>query len=220
MGFTLLELETTVIQLPRAASGAFNAPNSPVVHRACRWAAEKFLRTTKCSRALVSIAIDDGDSSVDVTSTATDFEPGCLLSPPWITASGRRLKQVDLAYLLDRRGSGGSEGEPSLICWTTRAAAEIYPAAGDDYTMKLLYYKPNVSFDPGDSGVTIDIPARYLGAVALGALGYLMVDFPGAKGRDAMAMFENEMHVAKGELTPMSVVVGGAGVGSDLDQFV
>jgi len=208
MSFTLLELETTVINLPYAAAGTFGTPDSPVVHRACRYAVNRWLRDTKCSRTSADVTITDGSTTVNIVTTAADFEPACLTGPISITAANELISIVDYTAILSRRNTGGSAtGKPRLLAFVSATEAQFFPEADANYTIKVPYWRPKATFTPGatGSGVTIHIPDTYIGDIALGALAYLNIEFPDRQSKQCMDLFERALRKARGELAATGI---------------
>ena len=207
MSFTLAELEATVVTLPYVPASSFTTPDSPVVHRACRYAVNRWMRETRCSLTVASITVSEGDTELDFTATASDFEPACLTGPITIDGSNEIVKHVDYTKILSLRNLGNQTGKPTLVAFRTNSDAQIFPEADDDYTYSVPYWRPKVTFTPGDTGsaVTIPINDTYIGDIALGACAYLMIEFPDRKGDQMMDKFEIALRTAKGQMAAAGI---------------
>lgn len=173
------------------------------VDTAIRWAGEKFLRETGCSRTAVDVAIADGATSIDIPTTDDDFLPGYLVGAcGLILSANRRIHLVDFETIERSRSEGTTSGYPELIAFLTPARGELYPASDDDYTSTWVYSAPLTDWTMGSGNagaITLNIPHRFLDVVAIGAAAKLVVTSPKQPGgRDLMQMFLGDIAEAKG----------------------
>ena len=177
MGFLLSELRTSVRQLPHLHDTTFTDAE---VDRAARWAIQKWLRETRCSRAVGSVTISSAGTTVDIGTTLTDFLPGCALKFYILGTTNKPLKSVSLDKIMRLRRNGTRSDTPYFISIQTATSAQIFPTADAAYTMLVYYWKPLQALTPGTaSAFTIDIDTKYLDDIANGACYRLLADYPG-----------------------------------------
>lgn len=123
--------------------------------------ADDFIRTTQCTRTIsADIAIADGDDTFSFT--IENFRPEhCLRA--WIVDQNR-LDLIDYQALLDKQVDDPTTGVPQKLAFTSSGTAAIWPTAGDDYTMKMIYYVPFTIWTAGqeDGSATLNLPDDYL----------------------------------------------------------
>jgi hypothetical protein len=185
--------------------GAIANPN---IDRSIRWAGNRFLSETKCVRTTGTKATVSGTATID-PSTMTDFLPGTLLTPPYISSENRRLWTVDFSALLNKRNLSDVQGVPEMIAFLSDTVAHLYPTPDAIYTLTFHYWRPlaatgATAFTIGmsDDSISLNVPERYVDAVCIGASAHLTRSYPGIPGGEAkFAEFERAIHRAKGEVT-------------------
>ena len=173
--------------------------------RALRYAFERFMRETKIARTVASITIASGASTLDVTATATDFRPECIVAAPYISAENVMLQVVGFDNLIQRKNtSGTTTGTPEMIAWLAPATGHIFPTADAQYTLSVPYWQPFTSFTPGTkANPTLNCPDRWAyDVIWTGARGALLRGAPGHPDWEAAdAQFERLIQEAKGSVS-------------------
>lgn len=183
--------------------------DSDKIDRAIKVSCERFLRETGISRTVGTVTVNSAASTIDVTTTLTDFLPGCLVELPFIASTNSRLQVVSYQNLIMQKDMmDGATGRPELIAWNSPTAGYLFPTTDAQYIISFVYVQPLTSFTPGTKAhVTLNVPDRYVYEVLwTGTKAALIRGAPGHPDwKDAQAEFEALIARAKGEVTPRGV---------------
>lgn len=132
-------------------------------HRAIQGVLNDFIRRTKCTRQLSTVAITALTSTVDFSGIA-GFSPDRLIEDGITIVSDSSYSARDVVCSLERvdpaavrqelaRYSGDTTGgNPRLIAFTSWTIAQIARLPKATGTLNVTWAPPLVSFTPGDSG--------------------------------------------------------------------
>lgn len=169
---TLGEWRKTVIDsVLTATNGSYD---NDKIDRAIMAAGQIWNRETRIYAVTQNITLSNGNETVNIPATATDFLPD-----QWMRGEidyYRVLKEdyVKLAMLYQ---NSTNSGRPLAIGFRTQTQAIVYPKPDMDYTMRMTYWPPFTAWIPGqvDDSILLNIYAKFARDVAWFGAGTLLV---------------------------------------------
>lgn len=158
--------------------------------RAFRFAANEFIRLTKCTRTSDTIATVSGTKVYDFTGEASDFKAFRFIRAE---IDFDQLEKVAYSAIARDYAKSSESGEPTRLAFVTDTEMYVHPSPDAAYTITIWYYQPLTitysgtaqtwtmgSANASITGATINIADEYIdGVIRWGAIPALVASAPG-----------------------------------------
>jgi hypothetical protein len=158
-----------------AGGGATSQYDDDEIERFIMFVGDDFVRHTKCTRRVDNFSIVAAASGVVFTSILSAGFLAERSMRAWIPNKGR-LQITDHGTLVDRQIKSQSAALPTIIAFDSQVTAEVDPIPALNYTAKIQWWAPFVSWIPGSASPTFNLPDDYLRVILAGAGARLQIN--------------------------------------------
>jgi len=133
------------------------------VDRAIKMVGNRALRVTMADWTTTDVTLSNGSRTTDLTSADSDLLPERFMQGYVNDFRVHPMSFENLAHFYE--GSSTPNGRPENIAWASPSETHLYPTPDQDYTMKVMWWKPLVDFTTGTGspgGVTLNIPDAWV----------------------------------------------------------
>ena len=158
------------------------------VDRAIRDAGNEWLYVTHSDEATTDIALAASVSSVNITSTVSNFTVSQFVRAE---ISNRDMALVDYQTVSRRFDGNSPVGQPTMIGFRNDSLAQFDVTTATTHTLNLTYWKQLTAWTLGSTttavlGASLNIPEEFAGnIIRWGARAYMIYGAPGHADADA-----------------------------------
>jgi len=158
------------------------------IDRAIRDAGNEWLYVTHSDEATTDIALAASVSSVNITSTVSNFTVSQFVRAE---ISNRDMALVDYQTVSRRFDGNSPVGQPTMIGFRNDSLAQFDVTTATTHTLNLTYWKQLTSWVLGDAATStietsLNIPEEFAGnIIRWGARAYMIYGAPGHADADA-----------------------------------
>lgn len=155
-GMTLTTARNLIKKFARNVAGNSDEYADDAIDYALQFVGERFCRVTRCLLRADSLALTAASSDVPVGTLPGTFHPERLVSA-YINGAKCPLRMVPWEDINRHQTSPGGSGRPEEIGFEDPAHAGVWPTPDIDYTLRVRWWEPFITWTPGVASGTADV---------------------------------------------------------------